>query len=116
MAKAASSYTAKDVKKLTTQEAFQQKIGMYAGGAGLGVEDNTGVVKCFLEILDNSIDEALNGYGNIINIGITRQGNQASYSVSDEGRGIPIDRMADGQRALEVLLTDSHAGRYCPLV
>ena len=38
MAKVSGSYTASDVKRLTTQEAFQQKIGMYAGGAGLGVE------------------------------------------------------------------------------
>ena len=112
-----SNYTAKDVKTLSAVEAFREKIGMYAGSDGLGLEDNTGIVKAYLEIYDNAADECLNKHSDLINVVVSVQGNNAVYTIQDHGRGIPCDNMADGRPALEVLLTDAHSGKhYCPLL
>ena len=106
-----SSYNASDISVLTAIEAFREKIGMYAGGAGLGTEDNTGIVKTALEIIDNSIDEIMNGYGTEIRVTVKLlKNNMAQYTVQDFGRGIPFDKHTDGRSALEVLLSDAHAG------
>lgn len=109
-------YNAKSVKVLSALEAFREKIGMYCGSAGLGVDDNTGVVKTALEIIDNSIDEAMNGYATDVKVTVKVSGNEAAYIIEDNGRGIPVDKMDDGRSALEVLLTEAHSGSCCPLV
>lgn len=111
-----NNYDASSVKTLTSVEAFREKIGMYAGGAGLGLDDNTGIVKTFLEIIDNSADEAMNGHGNCIEVSVViktdpkSKKDYATYQVRDYGRGIPFDKMENGKSALEVLLSDLHAG------
>ena len=106
-----TTYSANDISVLTAVEAFREKVGMYAGGAGLGVEDNTGVVKTALEIIDNSIDEIMNGYGSEIRVTVKLlNSGMAQYTVQDFGRGIPFDKYKDGRSALEVLLSDAHAG------
>jgi len=78
---------------------------MYIGSTGVG-----GLHHLIYEVLDNSVDEALAGYCNQIEIRLHRDG---SCTVIDNGRGIPIDIHPDdpeGRTALEIVLTELHAG------
>ena len=77
---------------------------MYIGGVG-----STGLHHLVWEILDNSIDEAMNGYAS--NIVVTLHDDGASITVSDDGRGIPVDKHPKTKKsALEVIFTTLHAG------
>src|SRR4026209_1372875 len=77
---------------------------MYIGGVGA-----TGLHHLVWEILDNSIDEAMNAYAS--NIGVTLHDDGASITVSDDGRGIPVDKHPKNKKsALEVIFTTLHAG------
>lgn len=77
---------------------------MYIGGVG-----STGLHHLVWEILDNSIDEAMNGYAS--NLSVTLHDDGASITVSDDGRGIPVDKHPKTKKgALEVIFTTLHAG------
>ncbi len=77
---------------------------MYIGGVG-----STGLHHLAWEILDNSIDEAMNGYAN--NISVTLHDDGMSLTVADDGRGIPVDKHPKTKKsALEVIFTTLHAG------
>ncbi|HUF24325.1 MAG TPA: DNA topoisomerase IV subunit B [Vicinamibacterales bacterium] len=100
----ASSYTAKDITVLEGLEPVRKRPGMYIGGVG-----STGLHHLVWEILDNSIDEAMNGYASSINV--TLHDDESSLTISDDGRGIPVDRHAQTKKsALEVIFTTLHAG------
>lgn len=95
-------YTAKDIRVLDAIEGIRERSGMY-----LGSTDIEGVHQCIKEIITNSIDEALNGYGNLISIKVDKDG---TVAIRDEGRGIPFDNMDDGVPAIINIFTKTHAG------
>ncbi len=102
MAKA--DYTAKDITVLEGLEPVRKRPGMYIGGV-----DSTGLHHLLWEILDNSIDEAMNGHCDRISVTLHADG--STITVSDNGRGIPVDRHPKYKRsALELILTTLHAG------
>jgi DNA gyrase subunit B len=98
------SYTAKDITVLEGLEPVRKRPGMYIGGVG-----STGLHHLVWEILDNSIDEAMNGYASTIIV--TLHADASSITISDDGRGIPVDKHAKTKKsALEVIFTTLHAG------
>jgi DNA gyrase subunit B/topoisomerase-4 subunit B len=100
----ASTYTAKDITVLEGLEPVRKRPGMYIGGVGA-----TGLHHLVWEILDNAIDEAMNGYAS--NIVVTLHEDASSITVSDDGRGIPVDKHPKTKKsALEVIFTTLHAG------
>ncbi len=97
------TYDASKIQVLEGLEAVKRRPGMYIGGTGL-----EGLHHLVWEVLDNSIDEAMAGYCDFIEVTIHRNG---ALSVSDNGRGIPIDKQKQtGRSALETVLTVLHAG------
>jgi len=99
-----ASYTAKDITVLEGLEPVRKRPGMYIGGVG-----SAGLHHLVWEILDNSIDEAMNGYAS--NIGVTLHADGSSITVSDDGRGIPVDKHPKTKKsALEVIFSTLHAG------
>ena len=104
MAQATSNkYTAADIQVLEGLEAVRRRPGMYIGST-----DERGLHHLVYEIVDNSIDEAMAGFCDRIDIVIMPDG---SVRVSDNGRGIPIDKHArTGKSALETVMTYLHAG------
>ena len=99
-----SSYTAKDITVLDGLEPVRKRPGMYIGGVS-----STGLHHLVWEIFDNSIDEAMNGYAS--NINVTLHDDASSITISDDGRGIPVDKHAKTKKsALEVIFTTLHAG------
>jgi DNA gyrase subunit B len=99
-----STYTAKDITVLEGLEPVRKRPGMYIGGVG-----TAGLHHLVWEILDNAIDEAMNGHAS--NIGVTLHEDGSSIAISDDGRGIPVDpHPKTRQSALEVILTVLHAG------
>jgi DNA gyrase subunit B/topoisomerase-4 subunit B len=99
-----ATYTAKDITVLEGLEPVRKRPGMYIGGVG-----SAGLHHLVWEILDNSIDEAMNGYAS--NIVVTLHADGASITIADDGRGIPVDRHAKTKKsALEVIFTTLHAG------
>ena len=100
----ATSYTAKDITVLEGLEPVRKRPGMYIGGVG-----QAGLHHLVWEILDNAIDEAMNGYAS--NISVTLHGDESSITISDDGRGIPVDKHPQTKKsALEVIFTTLHAG------
>lgn len=100
----ADTYTAKDITVLEGLEPVRKRPGMYIGGVGA-----TGLHHLVWEILDNSVDEAMNGYASTI--GVTLHADGSSVTISDDGRGIPVDRHPKTKKsALEVIFTMLHAG------
>src|SRR5262245_38379181 len=98
------SYTAKDITVLEGLEPVRKRPGMYIGGVG-----TAGLHHLVWEILDNSVDEAMNGYAS--NIWVTLHADEASVTISDDGRGMPIDKHPQTKKsALEVIFTVLHAG------
>jgi DNA gyrase subunit B len=99
-----SNYTAKDITVLEGLEPVRKRPGMYIGGVG-----TTGLHHLVWEILDNAVDEAMNGFAS--NIGVTLHRDGSSITISDDGRGIPVDKHpATKKSALEVIFTVLHAG------
>ncbi len=99
-----STYTAKDITVLEGLEPVRKRPGMYIGGVG-----TAGLHHLAWEVLDNAIDEAMNGYAS--NISVTLHAEGTSLTVTDDGRGIPIDKHPKtGKNALEVIFTVLHAG------
>src|ERR671919_852264 len=98
------SYTAKDITVLEGLEPVRKRPGMYIGGVG-----STGLHHLVWEILDNSIDEAMNGYAS--NIVVTLHEDASSITIADDGRGIPVDKHPKTKKsALEVIFSTLHAG------
>jgi DNA gyrase subunit B len=99
-----SNYTAKDITVLEGLEPVRKRPGMYIGGVG-----TSGLHHLVWEVLDNAVDEAMNGYAS--NIAVTLHEDGSSITVADDGRGIPIDKHpATKKSALEVIFTVLHAG------
>ncbi len=96
-------YSAKDIQVLEGLEAVRRRPGMY-----IGTTDLRGLHHLIREVLDNSIDEAMNGTCDRIDVTIHKS---SEITVADNGRGIPTDKQAQtGKSALEVVHTMLHAG------
>ena len=98
------SYTAKDITVLEGLEPVRKRPGMYIGGVG-----STGLHHLVWEILDNAVDEAMNGHASSISVTLHADG--SSITITDDGRGIPVDKHPQSKKsALEVVFTVLHAG------
>lgn len=98
-----NSYDASDIQHLKGIEGIRVRPAMYIGETGAA-----GLHHLVYEVVDNSIDEAVNGYASEIQVLINVD---ESISIVDNGRGIPVDIVkGDGRPALEVVLTEIHAG------
>ena len=100
---AASEYTARHLSVLEGLEAVRKRPGMYIGST-----DSRGLMHCLWEIIDNAVDEALEGYCDHIEVVLHPD---HSVSVADNGRGIPVDTVKSvGLSGVEVVFTKLHAG------
>lgn len=100
----ATSYSASDITVLTGLEPVRKRPHMYIGST-----DEQGLHHLVWEIVDNSIDEVMNGHASFVEVELQADG--STIRVTDNGRGIPIDVHKDsGKPALELILTTLHAG------
>lgn len=97
-----SDYTARDIQVLEGLEPVRKRPGMYIGST-----DSRGLHEILREIIDNSVDESIPGFAKNIRVILNSDG---SATVSDDGRGIPVDLHKSGVSALEVTMTKLHAG------
>ncbi|MFC4555887.1 DNA gyrase/topoisomerase IV subunit B [Georgenia faecalis] len=96
-------YTARHLSVLEGLEAVRKRPGMYIGST-----DSRGLMHCLWEIIDNAVDEALEGHGDAIEVILYPD---SSVEVRDNGRGIPVDTVASvGLSGVEVVFTKLHAG------
>src|SRR2546423_1682413 len=99
-----SAYTAKDITVLEGLEPVRKRPSMYIGGV-----DTKGLHHLVWEIVDNAVDEYLNGYADAITVTLHKSGD--AVTVQDNGRGIPVDLHPKHKRpALELILTTLHSG------
>jgi DNA topoisomerase IV B subunit len=99
-----TTYTAKNITVLEGLDPVRKRPGMYIGGVG-----SSGLHHLVWEIVDNSVDEAMNGHATEINVTLHKDGQ--SVSVSDNGRGIPVDLHPTHKKsALEIVYSTLHAG------
>ena len=99
-----AAYTGKDIQVLEGLEPVRKRPGMYIGGTG-----KPGLHHLLWEIVDNAVDEAANGFASNIDVTLHKDGK--SVTVSDNGRGIPVDKHPKKKvPALQVILTTLHAG------
>jgi DNA gyrase/topoisomerase IV subunit B len=104
MAVRKTSYSAADIQVLEGLEPVRKRPAMYIGGT-----DASGYHHLLWEILDNSVDEVINGYASRIEVSLHKDGR--TVTVTDDGRGIPVDVMPKYKKsALEVILTTLHSG------
>lgn len=96
------AYNEESIVILEGLDAVRKRPGMYIGST-----DSKGLHYLVWEILDNAIDEALNGYGNEIHIYLNKD---HSVTIEDHGRGMPVGKHASGVSALQVIFTVLHAG------
>jgi len=102
---ARGSYTAKDIEVLEGLEPVRERPGMYIAGTSTP----EGLHQLAFEILDNSVDEAMNGHASEIELMLHKD--SSTITVSDNGRGIPVEKHPKFKKpALELILTTLHAG------
>src|SRR5882762_1635513 len=100
----ASTYTAKDIDVLEKLEPVRKRPSMYIGGV-----DNKGLHHLVWEIVDNAVDEYLNGHADAITVTLHKGGD--AVTVTDNGRGIPVDLHPKYKKpGLELILCTLHAG------
>src|SRR5574344_360775 len=97
-----AKYDETSIKILEGLEAVRKRPGMYIGST-----DKRGMHHLVWEIVDNSIDEVINGYGNYIKIVLNKDN---SITVADNGRGVPVGMHESGKSTPEVIYTILHAG------
>ncbi len=102
MTKNTNTYDESSIKILEGLEAVRKRPGMYIGST-----DKRGLHHLIWEIVDNAIDEIINGYGNYIKILLHKDG---SITIADNGRGVPIGKHESGKSTPEVIYTVLHAG------
>ena len=100
--KMATKYDENSIKILEGLEAVRKRPGMYIGST-----DKRGLHHLIWEIVDNSVDEIINGYGNKVKIVLYKDG---SISIEDDGRGVPVGMHPSGMSTPEVIYTVLHAG------
>lgn len=111
MASAANTYNAESIKVLEGLDAVRKRPGMYIGSTG-----SRGLHHLIWEVVDNSVDEAMAGYGDKITVTISDDHEAVdgtpvdTLTVSDNGRGIPVEKHATGKSTLEVVMSTLHAG------
>jgi len=99
-----TTYDASSIQVLEGLEPVRKRPAMYIGGT-----DVTGYHHLLWEIVDNSVDEAINGYASQVDVTLHKDGK--SVTVTDDGRGIPVDVMPKYKKpALEIILTTLHSG------
>lgn len=97
-----NGYGSESIQHLDGLIAIRKRPGMYIGGT-----DENALLHLCAEVLDNSTDEFLAGFGGTITVELGLDG---SCTITDEGRGIPAVGKTKGRNVLEVLLTELHAG------